>query len=152
MVTWLWGAGTSPAYLHFPPAPSQADLGVFVSDVTPSSWDTIWHIVGAQSISKYILFYWNIVDLPRGFNFCCTAKRFSYTYTHILFHILFHYGLSQDIEYSFPVLRSRTLLLMHSRYTGLHLLIPDSQSIIHRQPSVPLGNYKSVLCVCESVS
>ena len=34
------------------------------------------------------------------FDFCCTAKWFSYTHTYILFHILFHYGLSQDIEYS----------------------------------------------------
>ena len=33
-------------------------------------------------------------------NFCCIAKWFSYTYVDILFHILFHYGLSQDIEYS----------------------------------------------------
>ena len=32
-------------------------------------------------------------------NFCCTAKWVSYTYIYILFHILFHYGLSQDIDY-----------------------------------------------------
>ena len=32
-------------------------------------------------------------------NFCCTAEWFSYTYIYILFYILFHYGLSQDIEY-----------------------------------------------------
>ena len=30
--------------------------------------------------------------------FCCIAKCFSYTYTHIPFHMLFHYGLSQDTE------------------------------------------------------
>ena len=33
-------------------------------------------------------------------NFWCIAKWFSYSYIYILFHILFHYGLSQDIEYS----------------------------------------------------
>ena len=33
-------------------------------------------------------------------NFCCTAKWLSYTYIYILFYILFHHGLFQDIEYS----------------------------------------------------
>ena len=32
--------------------------------------------------------------------FSYTVKWFSYTQTHILFQILFHYGLLQDIEYS----------------------------------------------------
>ena len=37
-------------------------------------------------------------------NLCCRASWFSYTFIHIyiLFHIIFHYGLSQDIE--IPVL------------------------------------------------
>ena len=41
-----------------------------------------------------------------GFNRCvyfwCTAKRFSHIYihTHIVFHILSHYDLSQIIDYS----------------------------------------------------
>ena len=43
-------------------------------------------------------FYWSIVDLQCCVNFYHTAKWFSYTY--IFFHILFHYDLSQDIEYS----------------------------------------------------
>ena len=44
----------------------------------------------------------HIVDLH-----CCVISlvqqddSVTYTHTHILFHILFHYGLSQDIEYSF---------------------------------------------------
>ena len=33
-------------------------------------------------------------------NFCFLAKGFRCTYMYILFHILFHYGLWQDIEYS----------------------------------------------------
>ena len=40
------------------------------------------------------LFYWSIVDWQCCINFCCTATWFSYTYVYILFHILFHYGLS----------------------------------------------------------
>ena len=45
-------------------------------------------------------FNWSIVDLPCCVSFWCTAKWFSYTYIDILFHILFHHGLLQDIEYS----------------------------------------------------
>ena len=43
------------------------------------------------------LLYWNIADLQCCVNYCYTSKWFSYTYIYILFH----YGLSQDIEYSF---------------------------------------------------
>ncbi|XP_054946539.1 synergin gamma isoform X3 [Physeter macrocephalus] len=38
-------------------------------------------------------------------------------------------ALSQDIEYRFPVLYSRTLLLIHPICNRLHLLTPNSQSI-----------------------
>ena len=55
----------------------------------------------------YIL--WNVVYSQCHVIFWCTAKWFSYTNTHthihtyiyILFYILFHYGLLQDIEYSY---------------------------------------------------
>ena len=43
---------------------------------------------------------------------------FIYIFTYILTYILFHYGLSQDIEYS----------LIHPIYNSLHLLTPNSQS------------------------
>ena len=45
------------------------------------------------------------------------------------FHILFHRGLSQDIEYGCPLLYSGTLLFTHSIYNSLHLLIADSQPL-----------------------
>ena len=55
---------------------------------------------------------------------------------HILFYILFHYGLSQDIEYS------RTLLFIQPIYNSWHWLIPSAQS---PPPLLPLGNHRFVL-------
>ena len=51
----------------------------------------------------------------------------------------------------FPVLYSGTLLFIRSIYNSLHLLIPISQSILLLL-SLPLGNHRSVLYVCEFVS
>ena len=54
----------------------------------------------SSDVKWEIFLYWSIVDL-QCVNFCCTAKWLSYTYMYILFfNILFHYGLSQDNEYS----------------------------------------------------
>ena len=48
-------------------------------------------------------FFLTVVEFQCCVSFRCTAKWFSYTYIciYILFHILFHYSLLQDIEYSF---------------------------------------------------
>ena len=50
----------------------------------------------------YLLFLFKIyvVDVQHCVNFCCIAVRFSYSYVYILFHILFHYGLSRATEHS----------------------------------------------------
>ena len=107
-----------------------------------------------QKYGYIILFFsflnWSIVDL-QCWNFFCRAKWFSYAYIYILFHILFHYGLLQDTECIVPVLYSRTLLFIHSICNSLHLLVPNSQSIPPPLP-FPLGNHRTVLHVCESVS
>ena len=61
---------------------------------------------------KYTCIYWGIVDLQC---FRCTARWFSYTYTHILFFCLFsiHYRLLQDIDYSSPCYTVNVCRLLH---------------------------------------
>ena len=49
-----------------------------------------------------------------------------------------------------PPGKPKTLFFIQSLYSSLYLLIPNSQSI--PPPPHPLGNHKSVLYVCESVS
>ena len=56
-----------------------------------------WWVASAR-LFFFNLFYSSIVGLQCCINFCCTEKWLGYTHIPILFHILFHYGLSQDIE------------------------------------------------------
>ena len=51
-------------------------------------------------VFNFILLKYSGFYLDCCVNFCGTAKQFSYSYIyiHILFYILFHYTLSQDIE------------------------------------------------------
>ena len=49
------------------------------------------------------------------------------------------------------VLYSKTLLFIHPICNSLHLLTPNSQCI-PPPPPLPLGNQKSDLYVCDSVS
>ena len=73
-----------------------------------------------------VCFYWSLVEIPCCANFCCTEKWLSYVYYTFFSHVLFHFGLSQDIDKP-TVVYSRTLLFIHSIYTSLHLLISNSQ-------------------------
>ena len=50
------------------------------------------------TLQRHLWFCCTTVGSP--VNFCCAAKWLSYMSIH--FHILFHYGLSQDIAYSSP--------------------------------------------------
>ena len=70
-------------------------------------------------------------------------------YIYILFHILFHYGLSQDIEYS-----SLCSTVGPCCLPILYMFVSANPKLpIH--PSLtplPLSKHKSVLYICESVS
>ena len=68
-------------------------------------------------------------------------------YIYIFFSIIVYHRILNK----FPVLYSRAMLCINSIYYSLHLLTPTSHSIPTRPPH-PLGNYKSVLYDCESVS
>ena len=95
---------------------TKSDLPIFV-----------WHQLNSSYIKKKK--NGSIVGLQCCVNFYCTAKWFSYVcvslYVHILFHILFHYGLSQDNEYSSLCYTVGSELFMRPIYTSLHPLIPS---------------------------
>ena len=87
-----------------------------------------------------------MVDLLCCTNFCYTAKEPS----RIPFlHFLPSWSITRHWM-QFPELNSRNLLFIHYKCNSLHLLIPNSQSI--PLPTLLLGNHKSVVCVCESIS
>ena len=110
-----------------------------------SHWGHFW--VRPLCWFSFFSFNGNVVDLQCYVNFCHTAKWFGYTYIYILSHILFHYGLSQDTEYS-SLGSTVGLLFFHSKCSSLHLLIPDSQSILLPPPPPGLGNRVSMsLCL-----
>ena len=76
-------------------------------------------------------------------------SRYMCMYIYILFHILFHYDLSQDIEYSALsyALGSCHLSILYS----LYLLVPNCEPMFP-QHCLPLGNCKSVSYAWKSVS
>ena len=68
-----------------------------------------------------------------------------HTYIHF-FHILFHYGLSQDVEDSSLCCTAGPCSL--STVYILQFAFANPELPLHPPP----GNHKSIFCVCESVS
>ena len=75
-------------------------------------------------------------------------------YIHIYIYVYiyssthsFTYGLPEDMVYSSHA-EHKILLFIHPTCDSLYLLIPHSHFI---PSSLPFGNHKSVLYVCESV-
>ena len=76
----------------------------------------------ARTETPFLFFNLSIFDLQYCIHFWCIAKWFSYVY--ILFHTLFHYSLSQNIEYSFLCYTVGLCCLSTYIYNSLYLLIP----------------------------
>ena len=116
-----------------------------------STWNSVcpkqWHFLNIIMDILFYLFLKYILLKYSWFTVLTSAVQQSDSVTHIhtfLTYILFHYGLSQDTEYSFPVLYRWILFFIHTVYNSLHLLIPNSYFIPSPFP-LPLGNHKSVL-------
>ena len=90
-------------------------------------------------------FYWSIVDLLCCVNFLYTAKQFSYIYIiyiHTL-NFLFHYSLSQNIEYS--SLCYKIFLVTQQWRIRLPVQEIRVQSLIQKDP------LEKVMATCSSI-
>ena len=79
-------------------------------------------------LKKYLLEY--IVGLKCCVSFCCTAKWISYTYTYI-HSFLDSFPVYVITEYwvEFPVLHSRSLLIIYFIYSSVYMSTPISHFI-----------------------
>ena len=90
------------------------------------SW--VWHYAKwkkPDTKAVHLFFFCSIVDLQCCVHFCAQQSD-SVLHVYILFCILFYYGLSQEIGYSSLCCTHRTLLLIHSKCSSLHLPTPNS--------------------------
>ena len=90
--------------LPFPSSVDLPDIGVELMSPALAGGFFITEQPGKPNSPRYLFWKifssWSIVDLQGCVNFYCIAKLFSYICMYIRLHILFHYGLAQDIEYS----------------------------------------------------
>ena len=119
-------------------------------------WSIFFGEKSTQILCPFFVFLcvflnWSTVDLHCCAHLCHTAKWLSFTHIYILFKYSFPLWLIPGDWIQFPVLHSRTLPFIHSKCNSLHLPTPNSHSIT-LPPCLPLGNHKSDLYVCESVS
>ena len=94
--------------------------------------------------------YWSIADLQCCVNFCYTARWLSYTCRNILFHILFPYVLSQNIEYCSLSCTVRVCLsiLYAIIFIRKRCLWRYSSCVIFICPSLGEDAYKPSLLCC----
>ena len=100
--------------------------------------------------SWFIMCYWFLL-YNKVIQFYTYIYIYIYIYIYTQFHILFHCGLSQDIEYSSLCY---TVGLCCFSTLGIRVCIYSSQLPIHPSPiptSLPLSKHESVLYVCQSI-
>ena len=114
--------------LHFPPLMTFLTFFLILGFLLPEYCQYLLFI--------YLFIYVSFIEVQLGFTMLLIASilpsdsvTHTHTHTHIyiLFHILFHYGLSQDIGYSSLWY---SLLFIHPTYNSLPLLIPNSRSFL----------------------
>ena len=131
---------SDPTFLWFP----QRGLWIFTETRMVILPMLVWLRHPWETRLSDFFFNWSTVDLQRCTNLCCTAKRLSYTCLHLLFPLWFTLGEWMQP----PVLYSRTLLFIHSKWFA-----PTKPKLpVHPSPTPCLGNHEFDLCVCESVS
>ena len=86
----------------------------------------------AKEFHVSFFFYWSIVDLQSCVNYFCRAKW--RLYIHSLSSSFPLWFITRYWIYV-PVLYVMILLFIHSVYTGLYMLIPNSQSVSLPPPS-----------------
>ena len=88
------------------------------------------HVTANGIISFFFFFNWRIVVLQCCVSFRYTAKRLSYTYTYIhSFPVSFPIQIISECWVEFPVLYSRSFLIIHFIYSSVYMLIPNSYFI-----------------------
>ena len=78
----------------------------------------------------------------------CVTKEVLDTHLKIFFSMIVYHRILNVVPCA---VYNRTLLFIHSIYSRIYLLTPDSRSIPFPL-YLPLGKHRSVLFVCESVS
>ena len=145
---WLLCTCPRNAHLVFPSCPTHTQGSKSYPRGRPSQGPP-WSRSSTIIIYIYFLLKYSWFTVLCQYLLCSRVTQL-YPYRHS-FAYSFPLWFTTGYWVQFPVLYSRTLLFIHSKCNRLHLPTPNSQSI-PLPHLLPLGNHKSVLCVCESVS